>query len=264
MHEDAIVGVLARASYLYGSLDADGAYVAAPRGAAEVDMEQDILIALRPFRGAQASLSIPIVETYRQTGGASEASGGVGDITYGMRYDFIGASEASGLPGIAALAALTLPTGTPPESASKPLATDATGTGSVQGALGLSIERESGHSVFNLTGSVTIRGPRQIGAIEAQDGLELTAFGAGGYVFTSGSALLMTLTYTIGLAGTREGVAVEGGGHARARAGLAFGHALSSELRLQGGAFVDLPIPRSGYAEPLGVGLSIAALSPWM
>jgi hypothetical protein len=209
-------------------------------------------------------MALPFVETYRSVPGLSDVGGGLGDMTYGLRYDFTEAGRSLTVPGIALLGNLTVPTGTPPEMASSALASDATGAGAAQVGVGLSFEQEIGHAVVNLTGSATWRAPRPVGEIRVQDGIGLLAFGAGGYVFDSGAALLLTVAYAVDLPAEREGASGEGGGRARTRVGLAGGYAVGSSLRLQGSAFADLPVPRLGFAEPLGAGLSLALLRAWM
>src|SRR5258708_14711836 len=63
MHEDALVGVGVRAASVIGSYDEGGRYVAAPSGTSELDLEQDLLAAVRVLRRGQAALLPPIVET---------------------------------------------------------------------------------------------------------------------------------------------------------------------------------------------------------
>ena len=67
---------------------------------------------MRVARRAQVSL-LPIVQTHRQSSGVDEWGGGLGDVALAGRYDFLLASEAVRWPGVALLAAATLPTGRP-------------------------------------------------------------------------------------------------------------------------------------------------------
>jgi hypothetical protein len=263
-HEDAVMGLQVRAVNIYGSLDAGGRYVEPSPGAVEIGFEQSLLAVARISGRLQASMSLPFVETFRSVPGLSEVGGGLGDMTYGLRYDFIEPGRSLTVPGIAMLGNLMVPTGTPPEMASSALASDATGVGAAQVGVGLSFEHEIGHAVVNLTGSATWRAPRHIGEIRVQDGIGLLASGAGGYVFDSGAALLLTVAYAVDLPAQREGASNDGGGRARTRVGLAGGHEVWSSVRLQGSVFADLPVPHMGFAEPLGVGLSLAVLRAWM
>src|SRR5262245_52270935 len=59
VHEDALVGVQARTSDVFGSFFPDGTYVAAPAGATEWDLEQDVFGAIRVAPRAQVALLVP-------------------------------------------------------------------------------------------------------------------------------------------------------------------------------------------------------------
>jgi hypothetical protein len=259
-----VVGLQASAVDVFGSFDAGGHYVEASPGAVDLTFEQSLLAVARISPKLQASMTLPFVETYRSVPGLSDMGGGLGDTTYGLRYDFTEAGRSATVPGIGLLGSLTVPTGTPPEMASGALASDATGAGAAQVGVGLSLEQEIGHAVINVTGSATWRSPRAFGDIRVQDGIRLLAFGAGGYAFNSGAALLLTIAYTVDLPARRKGAPIEGDGRARTRVGLAGGYEVGSSLRLQGSAFADLPVPHTGFAEPLGAGLSLAVLRAWM
>ena len=76
------------------------------------------------------------LSTHRNAGSIDEWGGGLGDVTLTARYDFILPAELPRVPGLAVLAAATLPTGTPLDRATQPLATDATGAGSFDASLG--------------------------------------------------------------------------------------------------------------------------------
>lgn len=258
------MGLQVRAVDIYGSLDTDGHYVEPSPGAVEIGFEQSLLAVTRISRRLQASMVLPLVETYRSVPGLSEVGGGLGDMTYGLRYDFTEAGHSLMVPGISLLGNLTVPTGMPPEMANNALASDATGAGAAQVGIGLSLDQEMGHAVIHLAGSATWRAPRPVGETRVQEGIGLLAFGAGGYAFDNGAALLLTVAYMVDLPARREGASMEGSGRARTRVGLAGGHSFGSSLRLQGSAFADLPVPHMGFSEPLGVGLSLALLRAWM
>src|SRR5689334_7276369 len=65
MHEQALVGALARAAFVPGSFDADGSYVSAPAGSSDVELEQDSFGAVRLLRRGQVALLVPFVEARR-------------------------------------------------------------------------------------------------------------------------------------------------------------------------------------------------------
>src|SRR4051812_19694827 len=126
VHEDALVGLQARAAHAFGSFDSGGHYSTPPPGSAEQDFEQDVIGALRMpvLDRAQLAVLVPLVETRRTSRGAAEVGGGIGDVNASARYDFLYAGQNQYVPGIGALIGITFPTGRAPESATQPLATD--------------------------------------------------------------------------------------------------------------------------------------------
>jgi hypothetical protein len=144
LHEDALVGLQLKAADLYGSFDGQRHFLGASAGAKELDFEQDLAGSVRVFKRGQLSAILPMVETYRRIPGLSEAGGDLGDLQLGARWDFTIPGSSVTIPAVALAAGVMLPTGRAPESASKPLATDATGIGAVQGSLALALEQASG------------------------------------------------------------------------------------------------------------------------
>src|SRR5438445_370531 len=67
IHEDALVGISARAGLMHGSYDADGRYAGSPAGAEELDLEQDLFGAVRVVERGQLAALVPLVETRRKT-----------------------------------------------------------------------------------------------------------------------------------------------------------------------------------------------------
>ena len=179
MHEVALAGVQVKASDVLGSYDSGGHYDGSPRGDSEIDLEQDLFGAFRLFGRAQLALLVPIVETRRQAAGVSAFGGGVGDINASARYDFVVAGESLYVPGIALLAGVTFPTGTPPESASAPLAVDATGIGAWQANAALALEQTFGPWLANATAIVAKRTERFGQTL----GTQFTLLAAGAYTF---------------------------------------------------------------------------------
>src|SRR6476620_9940711 len=74
VHEDALVGLSARAAHAYGSFDSDGHYSTPPAGSSEQDFEQDVIGALRlpVIDHAQLAVLVPLVETRRTARGVGE------------------------------------------------------------------------------------------------------------------------------------------------------------------------------------------------
>jgi len=129
LHEDALVGTQLHAGVVLGSFDAKGTYAPTGPHYAEDDYEEDLFGAVRVFQRGQVALLVPFIETYRSESGTNELGGGIGDVNLSLRYDFILAAESKIVPGIAVLAGITAPTGTPADAynPSKPLDTDTIG-----------------------------------------------------------------------------------------------------------------------------------------
>ncbi len=254
LHEDALVGVSARAAGVVRSFDARGAVVAPPRGTREVELEQDVVAALRVLTRGQVSLLVPLVETLRQVPGRSEASGGYGDVQLGARWDFTLAGQAGRWPGLAALAAVTLPTGVPPESARKPLATDATGAGATEVSLGAAVERAFGPVLVHATGTGAWRSPRDVGPLRVQPGLSLAALAGAGVYLPRESMVAISASYAVDLATREGGDPVADSQRSRTRLVLAGGLLLAGPWRAQASLFWDVPLAHFGQNRPAMIG----------
>ena len=236
----------------------------APAGAHEVDLEEDLVATVRVFKRAQASVLLPIDETYRAAAGQAEWGGGFGDVQLGGRYDFLEAGMSRTIPGIAILVAVTLPTtGRPVEDASEPLATDATGVGATGVALGAGVEQTFGSSYVGAIGSATWRAPRTVGSIHEQDGVLFAASLAGAYTFRAGPVVALSAVYNAELAASMDHKTVPSGGRATTRFALSGGYSFSDALRAQLAVFGDLPISGFGQNDPTGLGLSFILLRTW-
>ena len=261
--DDALIGLQARGTRMFGSFDPSGGYASAPAGATEVDLEQDLIGTLRVLGRGQLSVSVPILQTIRSAGGLSEIGGGLGDIALSGRYDLLIAGEHRWLPGIALLAGVVFPTGRPLESASLPLGSDSTGTGAFQGTIGFSVEQVWGHLFANLTALGLQSAPRHVGSISETLGFQVTASAAGGYVFDSGGALALTVVEMRSADAIQNGARVPDSGRARTLAGIAAAFPLGSRWRLQGSLITDLPFSGLGINEPAGIGLSVLVMRTW-
>lgn len=165
LHEVALVGFQAKAGSVAGSYDIGGDYVRSPPGAGELDLEQDIFGSVRVLERGQVALLVPLIETWRNLAGLSASGGGIGDVNASARYDVTLAGASRTIPGVAALAGLTLPTGTPPDSSNAgKLATGATGIGAYQFNLGIAVEQTVGAWLVNATGVVAERTARTVGS----------------------------------------------------------------------------------------------------
>jgi hypothetical protein len=262
LHEDALAGVLLHATDIYGSFDTRRTFVS-PNGARELDFEQDLLATLRVAHKGQLGILFPIDETWRSATGASEAGGGVGDFQAALRWDFIDPGSYVVWPGVAVSLGVTLPTGRAPEDASNQLGTDATGTGSFQGAFAIALEQTYGHVLVNLTGSAALRSAHATQGVYEQLGPLFSIFGAAGYALDSGAAVAFTAAYTADLDATINGAVVSHSSRAFTRLSIAGGSPLGDTLRMQGSIFSDVPIAGFGNNQPLGFGLTWMLLRVW-
>ncbi|APR83019.1 Hypothetical protein A7982_08368 [Minicystis rosea] len=260
LHEDALAAVQLKAAGVVGSFDASRRFIASPSGSNELDLEQDLIGAVRVLGRGQVSLLIPIVETYRRVPGIDEFGGGIGDMALGARWDFTLAGASRVIPGIALSTGLIVPTGRAPESASGPLAASSTGTGAFQGSAGLALEQSFGPFLVNLTGSVAWRSARTVGTLREQQGAQLAASLAFGYTFDNEAVLALTTAYTAELAPRIDGAPVPDGGRAATRIGFAGGYPFSDAWRLQATVFTDLPVRFFGWNQPISTGLTFVLI----
>jgi len=261
--DDALIGVQLRGARILGSFDAAGRYLSAPSGATEMDFEQDVIGTVRLLERGQLSLTVPILETARSAGGASELGGGVGDVALSGRYDAVIAGEHRWLPGIALLAGIVLPTGRPLESASLPLGSDSTGTGAFQGTFGLAVEQIWGHLFANLTVLALKSASRHVGNVSATLGFQGTASLAGGYVFDNGGALALTVVAMRTADASQDGKTVPDSARGKTLLGVAGAFPLATRWRIQGSILGDLPLQGLGKNEPTSIGLSVLLMRTW-
>lgn len=251
------MALVTQTTFVTGSFDADRRFIS-PKGAVEVGLQQDVAGALRLGPHLQLWFSMPFVETYRKVTSLSEIGGGLGDLRLGSRFEFTQSSEK--LPGLALSTSIVVPSGVAPESAKKPLATDATGTGALALSAAFSVEKTLGGFVMSATGTVTWRETRYLPSLREQRGVEIGAFGAAGWSFASGVVLMGTLAYNAELSASLNGARVPGTGRAATRLGLSGGYAITADWRVWGSFAGDLPIRWLGQGQPVNVGLQLAIL----
>jgi hypothetical protein len=261
LHEDALVGVKASMAAVFGSYDTSGRYVPSPSGDSEGDFEQDLFGAVRVLRHGQVALLVPLVQTLRATPtNGSHFGGGIGDVNLSARYDFVVAGQSLYCPGIAVLGGITFPTGRPVESATPPLAVDATGIGAFQASFGLGLEQTFGPWFVGATGIVAERTPR----FGERLGAQVTLLAAGAYTFTNDVALAVALSYAF------EGDATASNG---ADLALTSKHLTTVSLsalwpvndawRLVGSLLVNPPLYTFGNNQVVAAGLTIAVIRSW-
>jgi len=259
-HEVALVGAQLRAASVVGSYDPGGHYAGSPSGDTEFDFEEDLLGAVRPVPRGQLALLVPIVETRRGVVGQSRFGGGIGDINASGRYDFLVAGESRYVPGIALLAGLTLPTGTAPESATQPLAVDATGIGAWQVNLALALEQTYGPWLVNATAIAAKRTPRFGETL----GTQITLLAAGAYTFENDMAVALSVSYAFESDATAEsGADVPFSSKRLTTVNGSFLWPLDDAWRLLGGVFIEPPFSHVGSNQPSSSGLTFTVIRSW-
>ena len=246
-HEWLLVGSQTSMRMLMGSWNEHGRYVHRPYGAAETDFEMDVLAAWRtPWKKLQLAAFVPIVLTTRAASGVVAAGGGFGDMNLAARLD--------AHPNIAVLAGITLPTGVAPESASRPLAVDATGAGSVRGTAGVGFEKAFGPWLFDAIALMTLYAPRKVGAIEEVRAPGLALTGAATHVFTGGTALGAALFYQVEWDAWVDGKTAKDSSRRIFRFALFGTHPIGSGAwRISGSVAVEPPVSELGQNDFPGV-----------
>jgi hypothetical protein len=262
--EERAIGIQTRARSVLGVFGEGGSFAASGGGTRELSFQQDLFGAMRFGRRLQAALLVPFVTTNRQAAGLSGWGSGVGDVATNVRYDAILAGERGPWPGIAFLAGLAAPTGRPPDEATDPLATSATGTGSFEGNLGLGLELVRGHAFVAASGWVAKRTGRTVGSVEQSFALRTTALLAAGYTFSS-EATVGAFAHAVrqGEARNQAGP-IAGSEVALVTGGVATSIPFWDAWRLQGSVFSDLPVSGWGRNQNVGVGGTAALLRFWM
>jgi hypothetical protein len=268
LHEVALLGMQWKAGDVLGSFDAGSHYTPSPSGASELDLEQDIFGAVRVLGRGQMALLVPFVETRRTSQGLAEFGGNIGDVNASVRYDFTLAGASTVLPGIAALAGLTLPTGTPPDSPRLgPLATGATGIGAYQINAGAAVEQAFGPWLLNATGIVAQRTARTVGSapnqVHERLGSQWTLLVAIAYTFPNEVAIAASASSLIEGNAAINGVNSAGTGHRLPTLTLSGVVPLSDTWHLQGGMFDNVPIAPWGLNQPAALGLFVTGVRSW-
>jgi hypothetical protein len=265
MHELALIGLQAHFTSNTGSFNALGNYVAKPDSASELDFEQDIVGAIQITSHAQAAFLLPWLETMRKESGISELGGGIGDINLGGRYDFTFARDSAYLPGIAALAGITLPTGRAPDQAKNQLTTDATGIGAVQASLGIALEHlVDNHLLLNLTGVLSQRFPRTANGVSETLGLQFAGSFAAGYVLDSGASVALIAHLEQERHAIIDGTVAPGTARRSTSLSLSGSLPLGSQWRAQAALVSFLPVAGLGMNQTAGLGMTLTVIMAWI
>jgi hypothetical protein len=268
LHEDYLVGVQVKVAGVPGAFDdVSGRYAPNAAGTSELDLEQDLLAAIRLFKHGQLALDVPFVETRRTVPGDTEIGGGIGDINLGVRWDFTLAGASRVLPGIALLAGLTVPTGRAADSAHKPLATDATGIGAFQGTFGLALEQTFGPFYVGVSGLLALRSPHSATSMMTTTTERLAPQGsvivAGAYVFRNEAVIGLSVATTTEGNAVINGVTALNSGRRQTLLSILGAFPVTDAWRLQGSVFVTPPWTGVSYDQAASVGVNLVVVRSW-
>ncbi|HEY4187695.1 MAG TPA: hypothetical protein VGP07_21635 [Polyangia bacterium] len=263
IYEDYGVGLQARQRQTYGDFGSDGAFGSTSTG--DLVTEQDLFVMARVSSRLELAVLVPYVETYRRIPGRSEWGGFFGDVAVSGRYELVHGGEYRHVPALGLLAGVTAPTGRAPDQAHNLLATDAAGTGSYQGTLGLELESLLGRWFVTFDGWVALRSSRPSPGGRASFAPRLTALLSGGYVFTGQLALGAFASFSEEGAGddTAAGASGEASRMRLVTGGLAAALPCGDSWRLQATASIDVPVAAWGRNEPAALGLGTALVRVW-
>ena len=273
-YEIALAGVQIRTAGTLGTFDDGARYTSVGQANPtnpyrENDFEEDVFGAVRVLHNGQVALLVPFVQTYRHAGTLNEFGGGIGDVNLSLRYDFLLAGQSRIVPGIAVLAGLTAPTGTPPDAqnASKPLGTDATGVGAWQGNFGLALEQIYGPWLFNVTELLAWRAPRtaNVGSVSESETLapQFVTLAGAAYAFPNEASIALFGSYTVEGTATLDGSPAPASAKRIALLTVSGVYPLTDHLRLRASLFLNPPIMGLGQNQTATLGFTVGALWGW-
>jgi len=263
--EQGAVGVQLKARIARGTFNADGDWTDLRAGERERTFEQALVASLRFHSRGQASVFVPWIETQRKAGGLSETGGGLGDIAWTARYDFLSAGDSPLWPGVSLLLGGNVPSGKDPLSARRPLATDATGTGFWDLSLGLGVEQLWHPWFVALNGWATWHLFRASTAdVDESQAVRLTVLALGGYLFANEMAPAVYLNAFDEGNKSAGGVSQPGTGLRLTTAGATWVWPWRRWARAQVSVFADLPWQGLGRNETAGLGGAASVLFVWL
>jgi hypothetical protein len=260
LHEDALVGTQLKGGTVLGTFDPSGRFLGSPAGTTEGDFEEDLFGAIRLLRRGQIALLVPFIETQRQdpTDGG-HFGGGIGDVNLSARYDFVTAGESRYVPGVAALAGITFPTGVAPEQATPPLGVNVTGTGAFQGNAGIALEQTFGPWLLNATGLVAVRSAR-FGEQLAPQG---TLLAAAAYTLPDDVAIALSASYAFEGDATFSVPTNVSSSKRLTVVTLSGFWPVTDTWRVLGGIYLDPPVDHLGSNQSAAGGLTLTVIRSW-
>ena len=262
--EDRAVGFQMRARSVMGAFGGTGSYATSGAGNRDVGFEEDLFAALRLGSHFQVGLWAPFVQTSRQAGGLSGWGGGLGDVAANVRFDAVNAGTRGAWPGVAVLAALSVPTGRPLDEADDPLATSGTGTGSFEGSVGVAIEEIIGKAFVSVGGWVSQRSARTVDGVAHSFAPRLSALLSGGYTFGH-DVTVGAFAFALRQGDARDASgAIANSGVSLVTTGAALALPFWDTWRLQATLFTDVPMAGWGRNQTVGFGGTVAIVRFWI
>jgi hypothetical protein len=262
--EDRAMGVQMRARSVMGAFGPSGGYATSGAGNRELGFEEDLFGAFRLGRRFQIGLWAPFIQTSRVQPGVSGFGGGLGDVAANLRFEAVDAGTHGYWPGVAIIAGLSFPTGTPMDEAGDPLSTGGTGTGSYEGNVGLALEEIVGQGFVSLSGWVSKRSARAAQGVEQSFAPSVSGLLAGGYTFGHDRTVGAFASFVRRGDGRDANGALPNSGIGLATAGAALALPFWDSWRLQTTLFSDLPIPGWGRNQTVGFGGTVAIIRFWI
>jgi len=266
--EDRAVGMQMRARSVMGAFGPTGGFAMSGDGNRELGFEEDLFAAFRLGHRFQIGLWAPFVQTSRAVSSAygriSGFGGGLGDVAANVRFEAVDAGTRGYWPGVAILAGLSFPTGTPLDEAGDPLSTGGTGTGSYEGTFGLALEEIVGQGFVSLSSWVSKRSARAAMGVEQSFAPSVSGLLAGGYTFGHDRTVGAFASFVRRGDGRDVNGVIANSGVGLATAGAALAFPFWDSWRLQTTLFSDLPIPGWGRNQTVGFGGTVAVIRFWI
>lgn len=261
VYEDLAVGLQARGRQSYGSFASDGTFATTSSG--DLVTEQTLFALWRALPRLQVGLLLPYVETWRRVPGRSEWGGFVADVAASARVEVLRPGDLGRALAVTVLGGVSVPTGRAPDEARNPLGTDAAGSGSYEGTLGLEVEATWERWFASVDAWVTERSSRDAPGGRQEFGPRFTVLVAGGCAFGGRISAAAFASVTRGGATRGASLPETDTRMAVATAGVAGLFPLGEAWRLQAALAADLPVGGWGRNQPATAVVGTSLVRAW-
>ncbi len=259
LHERALVGVALRFDRKTGDFGRDAGYVPVEEES-QVGLREDLLIAARLGEHLQVGTSVSYLQTWKSFDRESDFGGGLGDLAFSARYDFLVAGEHAFLPGIALSSGLSVPTGKTVDHTTHRLAADVTSSGFTQATLALSLEDLFWSRVYvEAAGAFTYWVPRSIEDSRVARRPQVSVSLGASWAVAGSSSVGAIGTLELQGATETDGVPSPGSNRRSTTIAVIAGLPLG-DFRLQMSVFDTLPINGLGRNEEAMFGVRVAVI----